>query len=66
MKAIIKLKRFNRECETLENLDVLQRKLLELNNGEEVIITFKLNGEQRKGMGDMGYKFAENLVEGLR
>ena len=66
MKAIIKLKQFNRECEVIENFKQLQKKMLDLNDGEEIRITLKLNGEQRKGMGDMGFKFAENLVEGMR
>ena len=66
MKTIIKFKRFQRECETAEDLVMMKKKLLELNNGKEIKITLKLNGEQRAGMGNMGFKFAENLVEGIK
>ena len=66
MKSRIRLNGFNRECETEENLEQLRRKLLDLNDGNDVIITFKLKGKQRVGMSECGLKFAENLVEGLR
>ncbi len=64
MKTIVKLNGFERECETVEDLIQLKKKLIDLKNG--ATITLKLNGQQRIERSEMASNFAENLVEGLK